>query len=148
MKVIFKKDLPGQGQAGEIKEVKDGYGKNFLIKKGYAVLLTEKSLEILKREKEEESSLKEKELVEARELKQKLEKEIISFEVKTANEEEKIFGSISSKQICEELINKGYNIDKKMIKIDKPLSYLGSYKIKIELHKEVEAILKVELIKE
>ena len=102
MKVIFIKDLRGQGKKGEIKEVKDGYAENFLIKNGYANKLTEKNynefLENRKEEKEQDEYLRN----EAKKLKEILSKTEIVFKVKTGAQD-KVFGSVSTKQIKEEL---------------------------------------------
>ncbi len=146
MKVIFIKDLKKQAKKGDIKEVKDGYAENFLIKNGYATPLTEKNLEKVKEEKE----AKKKEEIEltkqAEELKQTLEKITLIFKVKTG-EHDKVFGSVSPKQIKEELLKKGYKIDKKQIELTTSLQSLGFHKVMITLYKEVKAELKVQLVK-
>lgn len=144
MKVIFIKDLKKQGKINEIKEVSDGYAINFLIKNGYAVKYTKTSSEILNTELENAKIKEAKDIEEAKKNKEKLEKEIVKFTVKSNNG--KVFGSISTKQIEEELRKKGYNIDKKKIKIDAPLSSLGMHIVKIELHKKVEAKINIHLI--
>lgn len=144
MKVIFIKDLKKQGRVNEIKEVSDGYAINYLIKNGYAVKYTKTSSDRLDRDLE---NIKEKEasdIKEANKIKSKLDKEKLKFIVKCNNG--KVFGSISSKQIAEELNNKGYNIDKKKIKIDGSISSLGYHLVKVELHKKVIGELDIELI--
>ena len=147
MKVIFLKDLRGQGKKDEIKEVKDGYAENFLIKNGYAIKYTQKSGEILNNQIEKRNE-DEKELIkECEEIKKKLEKDEISFKVKTGKEG-RVFGSISSKQISEELSKKGYKIDKKKINIEDSINTLGTTLVQIQLHPKVKAVLKVKLIKE
>ncbi len=144
MKIIFIKDVKGQGKKDDIKEVKEGFGE-YLIKSGNAVLYTNKSLEILNKQKEirkeEADNLKE----EAQHLKNKLEKLSLKFKVKTGSNG-KVFGNISSKQICEELKKLGYEIDKKKIIIDYPLNMIGKFVVKVILHKEVTCDLKVELV--
>lgn len=147
MKVIFIKDLKGQGKKNEIKEVSDGYGKNFLINKGYAVMATPTSLKKLNQEKLENKEKEELQKKEATIMKEKLSNIILKFKVKTG-EQEKVFGSISPKQICSELKNQGFNIDKKMLKLTENLAYLGFHNIEIELYKGIIATLKVELVKE
>lgn len=144
MKVIFIKDLKKQGKVNEIKEVSDGYATNFLIKNGYAVKYTKTSSNILNTELENAKIKEEQDIKEANKIKEKLEKQNIKFQVKSNNG--KVFGSVSTKQIEEELKKLGYIIDKKQLKIDMPLSSLGVHKVKVELHKKVEAILNVELI--
>ena len=124
MKVIFTKDLRGQGKKGDIKEVKDGYAKNFLIKNNYAVQLTESTLGKYNRECEEQRQNDAKLREEAKILKETLEKIELDFTVKTGKDD-RVFGSISPKQIKDELEKKGYNIDKKQIEFDHNISSLG-----------------------
>ena len=110
MKVIFLKDLRGQGKKGEIKEVKDGYGKNFLIKNGYAVLATETSLNRLNKENEENRLQEHLNIKECKEIKNKLEKLRLKFKVKTGSGD-RVFGSVSTKLIVEKLKDNGFDID-------------------------------------
>ena len=146
MKVIFIKDLKNQGKKGEIKEVKDGYGTNFLIKNGYAIIASESNLKHFNAQKNKELLEENLYLKECEKIKEQLEKEIINLKVKVGKED-KIFGSVSTKQIVNELKKLNYNIDKNKIKIDYQLSSLGSHIVKIELHKKVIANLKVNLVK-
>ena len=146
MQVIFIKDLKKQAKKGEIKEVKDGYAQNYLIKNGYAVKLTESSLASYEKEKTlERNTIMQKE-EEATKLKQDLEKVVLLFKVKTG-EQDKVFGSISAKQIKDELHKKGYKIDKRQIELLSGLSSLGYHNVKINLFKNIYAIIKVQLVK-
>ena len=145
MKVIFIKDLKGQGKAGEIKNVKDGYGMNFLVKNGYAVVANEGNLKhqnTLNEKKKEEDALNKANAIK---VKEKLEKLNLSFTVKTGKMD-KVFGTISTKQIVQELKNKKFDIDKKNIK-SKDISTLGTHNVEIELYKGVIATVKVTLKK-
>ena len=145
MKIILIKDVKKQGKSGDILEVKDGYG-SFLINKGDAVLATSNSVNRLDRENKEKE-VKENNLIkECEVLKKKLENLKIGFKVKTG-EQDRVFGSVSAKQIVEELKNKGYNIDKKQVKINNTISALGFHNVDIELHKKVVATIKIELKK-
>lgn len=144
MKVIFIKDLKKQGKVNEIKEVSDGYAVNFLIKNGYAVKYTKTSSDILnanikKNELQEQENIKN-----AEELKKKIESITLEFKVPSNNG--KVFGSVSSKQICAELLKKGITIDKKMISSTNSISSLGVHNVSVMLHKKVIAELKVHLI--
>ena len=145
MQVIFLKDLKGQGKKGEIKEVADGYAMNFLIKKGYAVKKTETSLNKLNVEKENNRKLDEKNVKEAHELAEKLKKTTIIFKAK-AGKEDKMFGSISNKQIKEELDKLGYHFDKKQI-ASEAINSFGFHNVDINLYKNIIATIRVEVRK-
>ena len=144
MKVIFIRDLKNQGKKNEIKEVKDGYATNYLIKNGYAVKYTKGSMDRLGSDIQSEKELNEKNIKEANILKEKLEKEVLTFNVSNGKND-KVFGSISSKQIVESLNSLGYKIDKKKIIIDNPLNTLGGHSVRIELYKNIYANLCVNL---
>ena len=142
MKVIFIKDVKGQGKKDEIKEVSDGYAKNFLIKNKYAVAANQNTLKKLNNSLEERR-LEEKLLIgECEQLKKQLEKEKIIFKVKTGKQD-MMFGKISVKQIKEELSKLGYKIDKTQILLEHPITSLGYHDVKIELHKKVIANIKI-----
>lgn len=146
MKVILLKDIKGKGKKDDIIEVSDGYANNYLIKNNLAVAFSKKSKEILDneiniREKEEQKLINEYNLI-----KNKLNNKILDFKVKTGKED-KVFGTISSKQISDKLKDLGYKIDKKCIKVNTPISTLGITNIEVELHKSVKFNVKINLIK-
>ena len=146
MEVIFIKDLKNQGKKGQIKNVKDGYAENYLIKNGYAVKKTKENEAKLKHEqaKKQKEDAENKKIAE--EIKTKLSKEVLEFTVKTGAGD-KVFGSISVKQIKEGLEKKGYKIEKNKINLKNPISSLGFHNIEIELYPEVVATIKVHVIK-
>ena len=146
MKVIFIKDVKGQGKKGDIKEVKDGYGMNYLIKNKYAVQATETSLNRLKKENAEKALEENLLIKDMEDLKKKLEKEKFVFKAKTGNQDQ-MFGTISVKQIKEKLSELGYNIKKQDIHLEFPLQTIGFHEVEIELHKKVIAKIKVEIKK-
>lgn len=146
MKVIFIKDLKGQGKKDEIKEVKDGYANNYLIRSGYAVQYTEGGFKRLDKELKERKELDQEKRDEFNKIKEQLENMTVVFKLKTG-ENDKVFGSISSKQIEEELKRLGYNIDKKNIKKEN-LSSIGRYIVKINLYRDIDASLKIDIEKE
>ena len=147
MKVIFIKDVKGQGKKNEIKNVSDGYGKNFLINKGLAVLATPTSIKKLELEKQHNKEIENEEKSKANILKEKLSKINLKFFVKTGAQD-RVFGSVSPKQIVTELKKNGFDIDKKMIKLDENITSIGFHNFSIELYKNIVADIKVELVKE
>ena len=145
MEVIFVKDLRGQGKKGDIKDVKQGYGQNFLIKNGYAVLKTKENLKRLEKDQANKAKELEEEKQKAIKLKEAIEKLTIYFKV-NVGEGDKVFGSISSKQIKEALQKENIKIEKSMIKKEN-VSSLGFHNIEIELFPNIIAKLKIHLIK-
>ena len=145
MEVIFIKDLKNQGKKGQIKNVKDGYAENFLIKNGYAVKKTKENVAKLEHEKAKKAKEDENNKKEATILKEKLSKVTLEFKVKTG-EGDKVFGSISVKQIKDELEKKGYKIEKSMIE-HTTISALGFHDVKINLYANVVATIKVHVVK-
>ncbi len=146
MKVIFIKDLKNQGKKGEIKTVKDGYAENFLINKGYAIKATKENIDKLNQDKAKAKEDDENKKLEARKLKEKLEKVILTFKVKTG-EGDKVFGSISLKQIKDELNKEGYSFEKQQIKLLDSLDSLGFHNVEMIIYKDIIAKVKVHLIK-
>lgn len=146
MKVIFLKDVKGQGKKDEIKNVKDGYGMNFLIKNGYAVMATDTGVKRLKNEQEENRLQEQLNIKECEKVKQQIEKLTLKFKVKTGKTDQ-VFGSVSTKVIADELKKNGFTIDKRKIMLSSPLSCLGCHEVEVELHKEVIAKVRVQLIK-
>ena len=146
MKVILLSDVKKVGKKGEIVEVSDGYGRNFLIRNQLAVMATEKSMEILKEQKEQ-NQVQEKEIEqEAIATAKKLETLTVVFEIK-AGKEGKVFGSISTKQIAEELEKKyEIKVDKRKFLDTAPLTTLGLNPVRIELHKNVIGVIQVHLL--
>jgi large subunit ribosomal protein L9 len=143
MKVIFLKDVKGKGKKGEVKNVSDGYAHNFLIKQGLAAEATAAAMSSLNAQKKKEEKQAEVELENAKELKEKLEKITVELLAKSG-EGGRLFGSITSKQIAEELQKKHkIKIDKRKIEMDDAIRALGVTKVPVKLHSEVTATLNV-----
>ena len=145
MKIILLEDIKKKGKKGEVLNVKDGYG-NFLINEKKAILASSNNLNKLNKDNEKKLQEKELEIAKCIEIKEKLEKEIFNFKVKVGTND-KVFGSISAKQIASILKDKGYVVDKKNIKIDIPLTSLGIHFVSIVLEKSVIAKVKIQLVK-
>lgn len=146
MKVILLKDIKGKGKKDSILDVSDGYANNFLIKNGLAVLYTKKSKEILDKEIDFREKEEQKLVDEYNQIKNKLNDKIIEFKVKTGKDD-KVFGTVSSKQISDKLKEMGYKIDKKNIKVTDAISSLGITNVAVELHKKVKFNIKINLLK-
>ena len=145
MKVILTQDVKKVGKKGDILEVKDGYAHNALFKKGLAVEANAVNMNQRKLEQKAEDKRKQQELDDAKKIAECINEKDVKFTVKTG-EGGKVFGSISSKQIHEELKKRGFAVDKKLIKIDGTISSLGVHVVKINLHKKVCCDLKVQLV--
>lgn len=135
MKVIFLKDVKKQAKKDEIKDVKDGYA-TYLISQKLAVPYTTKSIEVLNNEIKDRNDKEQKLIDDCNKIKGKLENKSIKFKVKTGDND-KVFGSISSKQISEELSKIGFEIDKKKINTNGEINSLGTHIVTITLHKKV-----------
>ena len=146
MEVIFIKDLKNQGKKGQVKNVKDGYAENFLIKNGYAVKKTKENLLKLNQEQTKKAKEDAANKEEAKLLKEKLSKVTLEFKVKTG-EGDRVFGSISIKQIKDEQAKQGYKIEKSSIELTNNISSLGFHNVNINLYPEITAQIKVHVIK-
>lgn len=136
MKVVLLKDVKGTGKTGDIKEVADGYAKNFLIKNGFAKVANAGAINENNLQKESQAYHKEMEKQQAIELGNKLKNVKILLAIK-CGENGKTFGSITSKEIAEQLKSQGYEIDKRKIDLAEPIKTIGEYSVNIKLHPEV-----------
>ena len=146
MKVILLSDVKNLGKKGDIVKVADGYGRNFLIRQHLAVEATKKSMEILDEQKLQES-LEEKQLeANAEAIKQRLAKLTLEFKVKTGKDG-RVFGSVSTKQIAEQLMQKSeIKIDKRKVLDNTAIASLGYTDVKIDLYKnKVIGVIRVHL---
>jgi large subunit ribosomal protein L9 len=148
MKVIFLKDVKGKGKKGEVKNVADGYAHNFLIKQGLAVEATNSNVSQLEGQKNKEKKLAQEELEEAKSLKETLENLTVEMKAKSG-EGGRLFGSITSKQIADELKKKHkIKIDKRKIEMNDAIRSLGFTNVPVKLHQDVTATLKVHVTEE
>ncbi|GAB7388517.1 50S ribosomal protein L9 [Bacillaceae bacterium] len=145
MKVILQKDVKGQGKKGEIKEVSEGYARNFLIPRGLAVEATEGNIKALQAKVKREQARKAEEKAECEALAKKLAGMTVSIPAK-AGEGGKLFGAVTNKQIVEALQKHGIKIDKRKIELQEPIRSLGYANVPVKLHPEVTATLKVHVV--
>lgn len=148
MKVVFLKDVKGKGKKGEIKEVAEGYARNFLLKNGYAKEANNQAISELQGQKRLEEKNAAAELQAAKDLKEEL--EAITVEVKAkSGEGGRLFGSVSTKQIADALQKKhGFKVDKRKMDCNDGLRSLGYANVPVKLHQDVKATLKVHVIEE
>jgi len=148
MEIILKQDMPGLGHKDDIVAVKDGYGRNYLIPNGMAILATDNSRKIhsenLKQRAHKETKLREI----AEEIARKLSEVKITIGAKTSTSG-KIFGSVNTIQLAEALKSQGYEIDRKDISLPGDvIKEVGSYKATIKLHRDVKTEIEFEIIAE
>lgn len=143
MKVIFLKDVKGQGKKGEIKEVPTGYANNFLLKNKLAEPATAGNVRKLKAAQDKEAANEEKVRQEAESVKQQLEKITVNIPAKSG-EDGRLFGSITSKQIAEQLKKQHkIEVDRRKIELDDPIKALGHHKVPVKLHPQVTGMITV-----
>lgn len=132
MKVLLTEDVKGLGKKGEVKEVKEGYGNNFLIGKGLAKLATPAVMAQYKAEQKKQAEAEAEELARLKELAKKLEKAELKV-TKKAGVNGHLFGAITKDEIAHAYTEAGYAIDKKMVEIEHPIKEIGKFEISIKL---------------
>ena len=143
MKVLLKADVKGQGKKGEIKEVSDGYARNFLLPKGLAVIADAKAVNEVKNKQEAEKHKLASEKENAKKLSDKLSGLTLKLTA-TAGPDGKLYGSITSSNIAEELKNKeGIDIDKRKIVLDENIKSFGTYVVDVKVYPEISAKMTV-----
>lgn len=148
MKVIFLKDVKGQGKKGEVKEVSEGYAANFLLPKGWAAPANDSNMRQLANQQKVEQKKKDKEAEKAQLTAKKIEAVTLSMKAK-AGEGGRMFGSITTKQIADELEKQqSIVVDRKKMNLPEPIRTLGVTQVEIRLHPEVTAKLKVSVVEE
>jgi large subunit ribosomal protein L9 len=142
MKVILQKDIANLGEAGDIKDVADGYARNYLIPKKLVIVANETSQKAIEHQKKLIKIKKEKRKKQS----EKLSETLAGIELRIGaqvGEEEKLFGSVTSIDIARELKELGYEIDKRRIHLDEPIKKTGEYDISIKLDEGLNAVIKV-----
>lgn len=146
MEVILLEDVKNIGKKGDVVKVKDSLGRNVLIKKGQALEATGKNLNDLKLRKANDDKIAAEHLQAAKELAENIEKAEITIPIKLG-EGGKTFGSVSSKEIADEVkAQLGYDVDKKKVQLKDAIKSVGEFDVKIKLHPQVTAQLKVKVV--
>ncbi len=147
MKVILLKDIESLGSAGEVVEVKNGYGRNFLIPRNEALIASAANMAQFESRRKQQETLAERDRRAAEALAKKLEAESITAQVKVG-EEDRLFGSVTAQNVAELLDEKGYEIDRRAIHLEDPIRELGVYNVEVRLHPEVATAVKLWVVKE
>ena len=148
MKVIFLKDFENKGKRGEIKEVKDGFARNFLIPQQIAIEATPSNIRMIEEMEKVAERKREKKLKQAKDIKKKLKETSITINMK-AGQDDKLFGAITSEMIAEAIKKQTkLEIDRHQIVLEEPIKKLGIYKIPVRLAEGVEGEVKVWVVRE
>lgn len=143
MKVILQKNVKSLGNAGDVVEVNDGYARNYLLPKELAKPATEGNVKNLKKQKKAEEKKKQAEIQRAKDLAEKLENSPVEIETK-AGEGGRLFGSVTSKEISEELEKQHQiKIDKRKIQLKEPIKSLGVTNVEVKVYPNITGTLKV-----
>tara|TARA_B100000242_G_scaffold164471_1_gene117521 strand:- start:297 stop:746 length:450 start_codon:yes stop_codon:yes gene_type:complete len=145
MKIILKENIEKLGFKDEIVDVKNGFARNFLIPKNKAIIATETAIKVLNdRLKQQESKLKE-EIEKANKIAEELSKLELVIKSKLQDDGKKLFGSISSKQLVDEISKQGVEIDRKFVKLSS-IKEIGSYTAEIRLHRKVNCSIEFKVV--
>tara|TARA_Y100000996_G_C21988902_1_gene423735 strand:- start:55 stop:498 length:444 start_codon:yes stop_codon:yes gene_type:complete len=146
MKVILMSNVENLGESGDVVSVKPGYARNMLIPMGLALRASKRNIAVATEQKKVSLAKAERENQAMEIFAKKLSKVEITIEVKVG-EEEKMFGSITNKDVHKELINKGFELDKNQISINEPIKTLGIYHINVKVAKDITSDVKLYVIK-
>lgn len=147
MKVILRRDHETLGKIGDVVDVKDGYATNYLLPRGIAYAALKGNIKSLEEEKKSAEKRSLQELKAAETLATELETVSVTIPVQVG-EEDKIFGTVTTQMIADALKEKGHDIDKRKIEIEEPIKALGIYGVSIKLHQNVNAKIKVWVVRE
>ncbi len=146
MKIILKQDVAELGLAGQVIEVKPGYGRNFLFPRNLAMPATKSGLKAIGEVKKQSEMRSKKLLKEAEGVKERIERLSLTTEV-LVGEEEKVFGSVTSADIADMLKKEGITVDKRMVELENPIKALGVYTVPVKVARDVKADLKLWVVK-
>jgi large subunit ribosomal protein L9 len=147
MKVILKEDIKKIGSMGQTVTVADGFARNYLVPKGLAVEANIKNMKSLEHAKKVIQEKAKKMKASVQDFADRLSKITLVIKVK-AGEEGKLFGSVTTMDIAEQLKNEGIEIDKKKISLDEPIKRIGIYAVSVRLHPEVDTQINLQVVEE
>lgn len=142
MKVILQEDVANLGSAGDVKDVADGYGRNFLLPRGLAVLADDRNTARMEHQRRITAARQARMLAEAKTLAAQISATSVTIKRQTGGEE-KMFGSVSNQDIAEALTAAGVTLDRRAIHLPEPIRNIGVFQVPVKLHKDVEATVKV-----
>lgn len=145
MKILLLADVKGQGKKGEIINVSDGYANNFLIKKGLGKIATADTINSVNLHEKAVAKQKQEEINAAHQLAKTMNGTVVTIST-TKGENGKLFGSITSKEIAEELTKLGYSIDKKQIVLKEPIKSVGKYTLNVKVYADVATSIVVDVV--
>lgn len=147
MKIVLTQDVDTLGQKGEVVDVKNGYGRNFLIPRGFAVVATPGNVKRF----EEETRQQARQLEQKRKDAEAIAKRLGELEIviqKPVGEEERLFGTVTTQDVADELKKQDYDVDRRKISLDEDIRTLGTYTATVRLHAELTAEIKVTVVPE
>jgi large subunit ribosomal protein L9 len=147
MKVFLKEDVQNLGRMGDVVSVADGYARNYLLPRNFAVEANEKNIREFEHHKRMISEKAAKVRLAHASVAEKLSAVTLTIRAK-AGEEEKLFGSVTNMDISEALKAEGFEVDKKKILLEEPIKRLGEYTVEIKIHPEISARVKVQVIQD
>jgi len=147
MKVILQENVEGLGYLGDVLTVADGYARNFLLPRKKAVLAEERQVKLLQHLKRQIDQKAKKELEALGDIGKQMSNVSLTFEVQTGKDD-KLFGSVTSKDIAEQLASQGMTVDRRKIQLPQPLKELGTFPVPIKLHRDVVTKINVTLLKQ
>ncbi len=147
MKLLLKEDVHGLGNCGDEVEVKNGYGKNFLIPNGHAIAATPKNLKQFNHQKTIVQGRLKKIKISAEAQALEIGKALCVFKKKTGDNG-KIFGAVTTQDISESLRSHGVELDRRKLQLKEPIKSLGDFEVPVKLHPEVTVVVKVKVVQE
>ena len=147
IQVILSEDVLHLGHVGDVVNVKDGYGRNYLFPRGYAIPASSRNLAVLEHQKAVMAKKRQKLAKGAVELGKKLNETSITL-ARRVGEDDKLFGSVTSRDIVDALAREGFKVDKRLVHLTNPIKAIGVYQVDVKLHAEVNAKVKVYVVAE